>query len=84
MDKLRTLPNIGESLEAALESVGIHTPGELRQVGAREAFFRLRLRDPAVCLSRLCALQGAVEGIRWHLLPEETKAGLRAFFKELK
>lgn len=84
MEKLTDLPNIGKDTARLLTEAGIDTPEKLRAMGAKDAFIHLRLRDPSVCINRLCGLQGAIEGIRWHGLSAETKADLNAFFKELK
>ena len=79
MDELSKLPNISKVIEGKLMEAGISTAQELCALGSREAFICLRMKDPAVCLSMLCALEGAVQGIRWHHLPDEMKAELRAF-----
>lgn len=84
MPPLNNLPNIGSDTERMLKQAGIHTAEELRTIGAKEAFIRLRMRDPSVCLNRLYGLQGAVEGIRWHHLSAEVKQELKIFFNEVK
>lgn len=84
MNSLSSLPNIGKDTEAQLIAAGITTPGELRAVGAKEAWLRLLARDPSACLSRLCGLEGAVRGIRWHSLDAETKADLKTFVDRAK
>ncbi len=38
MGELLSLPNVGRVLERNLIAVGICSPGELRRVGAKEAF----------------------------------------------
>ena len=83
-DPLTELPNIGKELSQLLTQVGIHTPEELKIIGAEQAFLRINALDNTSCFSKLCALEGAVEGIRWHYLPSETKEKLRDFFKMTK
>ena len=84
MTKLTDLPNIGPVLEAHLRKAGIETPEQLREVGAEEAFLRIRAAaDSTACLHELEALAGAVEGIRKSLLPGQRKAELRAWFRAL-
>jgi DNA transformation protein and related proteins len=83
MGRLSEMQNIGPVVERQLMEAGIQTPEELIALGSREAFVRLRLRDPGCCLSCLCGLEGAIRGIRWHNLEAETKAGLKAFMKTL-
>jgi DNA transformation protein len=84
MGELVTLPNIAEKLEAQLNDVGISTIEELKAVGSREAWLRILHRDPSACIMRLSALEGAIRGIRWHGLDEDTKKSLKAFYKEHK
>lgn len=80
---LSSLPNIGPVTQRQLEKAGIFTPEGLRAVGSREAFLRLRLREPDACLNVLYALEGAVQNIRDTQLSPETKGQLKAFFKTL-
>jgi DNA transformation protein len=39
--------------------------------------------DKDACLSKLCALEGAVQGIRWHQLSADRKEELNRFIKTL-
>jgi DNA transformation protein and related proteins len=78
--RLRNLPNIGETLSILLQEAGINTPEELYEAGSARAFTRIKAIDPEACLSKLCALEGAIEGIRWHHLSKEKKAELKQFF----
>lgn len=82
MGELATLPNIGPVVEGQLEAVGITTADELRRVGACEAWLRILAQDPSACINRLCGLEGAVQGMRWHQLPATTKAELKTFYKK--
>jgi len=83
MGELLSLPNVGRVLERNLIAVGICSPGELRRVGAKEAFTRIRAIDSGACLHMLYGLQGAVEGIRDTELSESAKEDLRLFFSGL-
>jgi DNA transformation protein len=84
MGELSKLPNIGAELEKQLSDVGITTVEELRRVGSREAWGRILLRDPSACIMRLSALEGAIQGIRWHNLDSETKEALKEFYHQYK
>jgi len=84
MGELSKLPNIAAKLEAQLADVGITTAEELRNVGSREAWLRILARDPSACLMRLSALEGALRGVRWHYLDDETKQSLKAFYQSQK
>ena len=59
MQPLHELPNIGGILEQKLIQVGIGTPRQLRELGSKEAFLRIRLIDHTACLHMLTALEGA-------------------------
>jgi len=84
MGELTKLPNIAAKLEAQLADVGITTVDELEKVGSREAWLRILARDPSACLMRLSALEGAIRGVRWHYLDDETKKSLKEFYREYK
>lgn len=78
---LTQLPNIGKVVAEKLIQAGITTPEELKSTGTEQAFIRLQSIDETACLSMLQALEGAVQGIRWHHLPKERKAELKEFFR---
>ncbi len=69
---LEKLPNIGQKLAEFLREVGISTGAELSKVGSVEAALRLARQRPqdSPCRSMLCALEGAVRSVRWHLIPK--------------
>lgn len=75
------MPNIGKILEEQLTRVGISTPEELKKTGSREAWLKIKAIDPSACYNRLCGLEGAVQGIRWHNLDPEVKQELKAFYQ---
>ena len=84
MTKLTDLPNIRPKVAGDLETAGISTPEELREIGAEGAFLRIRAQaDASACLHELEALAGAVEGGRKPQLSEARKAELRAWFRAL-
>ncbi len=84
MEQLSDLPNIGKVVVAKLKEVGIETPEQLKAIGAEEAFIRLATVDEGACLSMLCGLEGAVQGIRWHQLPRERKEELKVFLHRVR
>lgn len=81
MGELSKLVNIGPKLEQQLRAVGIDTPDQLRAVGSREAWLRILAIDPSACLMRLSALEGALRGVRWPQLDEQTKRSLGEFYR---
>ncbi len=80
MSKLSDLPNIGKKLEEQLNEVGIETIEQLKEVGSKQAWLDIKAIDASACINRLCALEGAIQGIRWHSLSEEVKRELKAFY----
>jgi DNA transformation protein len=76
---LRGLKNIGPTIAARLEAVGIRTVGELRRVGSAAAYHLIKANSPGqtipVCYY-LYSLQGALDGIHWNDLPEKKKRRL--------
>ncbi len=75
--------NIGKELQKKLNTVGIQDAEELASLGAKEAYRRMKVPYPEVCLVHLYALQGAIDTIPYDKLPEATKADLKAFSDSL-
>ncbi|WP_050347240.1 TfoX/Sxy family DNA transformation protein [Arsenicicoccus sp. oral taxon 190] len=75
---MESLPNIGPKLAAALRQVGVPDAETLRARGAEAVWRELRsagLFDSAMSLQ---ALEGAVQGMRWHDLDRTLRARLVA------
>ena len=63
---LEGLPNIGPALARDLVAAGVRSPAQLRAIGAKTAWARVRDVNPERdCASSLLALEGAVRGVRW-------------------
>ncbi len=84
MSDMTKLANIGPKLEAQLAQVGITTPEQLKAAGSRDAWLRIKAIDPSACIMRLCALEGAIRGVRWHDLDTGVKEELRTFYHSHK
>ncbi|GAA0085308.1 TfoX/Sxy family protein [Clostridium sp. CTA-7] len=84
MDKLSDLPNIGEKLEEQLNETGIETIDQLKESGSKEAWLNIKAIDSSACINRLYALEGAIQGIRWHNLSTEVKKELKEFYNSVK
>lgn len=80
MGKVSKLPNIGRVLEEQLNDAGITTVDDLINIGSKEAWLKIKEMDESACLSRLMALEGAIQNIRWHDLSEDDKKNLRDFY----
>lgn len=84
MNGLRQLPNIGPELERQLHETGVMTVEQLKEKGAKQAWLDIKAMDPSACYMRLCRLQGALNGVRWHDLPDDVKAELKEFYTKFK
>jgi len=84
MGELSKLPNIGENVEEQLNKVGIENFEQLKEIGSKQAWLRIKAIDDSACINRLCALEGAIQGIRWHHLSDEVKADLKGFYNSFK
>ena len=84
MGQLTKLPNIGKILEQQLNEIGITTPEQLIKAGSKQAWLKIKALDPSACYNRLCALEGAIQGVRWHILPDKKKAELKEFYQNAK
>ena len=82
MTELTKLPNIGKILAHKLIEVDIKNPEELISAGSENAFIRIKTVDPDACINMLYALEGAIQGIRWHNLTSERKTELTALFNQ--
>lgn len=81
MGELSKLPNIGKTVEEQLNQVDIHTLEDLQELGAERAWLKIQEIDDSACIHRLLALEGALQGVKKTLLPEERKVELREFYK---
>ena len=74
--ELLQLKNLGMASVNILHAVGINTFSDLRNVGAVDAYRRIKARDINVSKVMLYALQGALLDIHWNDLPLDMKAQL--------
>lgn len=81
MGELSKLPNIGKVVEEQLNQVGIYNEEDLKTVGAEQAWLRIKQIDESACINRLLAIEGAIQGVKKILLPEERKKELNEFYK---
>ncbi len=84
MKTLSDLPNIGKTLEEKLISIGIKTEQDLKSFGSENAILKIAtLENSGVCINMLYALEGAIQGIRWHGLDHGRKQELKEFYRML-
>jgi DNA transformation protein and related proteins len=78
MAPINKLPNIGPKSAHWLEGVGIRTDDDLEELGAVEAYRRVKAAFAGrVSLNLLWALQGALLNLPWNELPPDMKEKLR-------
>ena len=76
--------NIGREMANKLTSVGIDSSEKLIEVGAKEAFLKLKVAYPNVCLVHLYTLEGAIHDTEFNCLSEDKKKELKEFSDFLK
>ncbi|MGN0174429.1 MAG: TfoX/Sxy family protein [Acutalibacteraceae bacterium] len=84
MGELSKLPNIGEKLEEQLNQIGIFAKADLKSIGAKKAWLDIQKIDESACIHRLLALEGAIEGVKKSLLPNDVKEELKEFYHSHK
>ena len=84
MGELSKLPNIGAVVEEQLNQVGINTYDQLKGMGSRQAWVKIKAIDDSACINRLYGLEGAVQGIKKSQLSAEVKAELKEFYNNCK
>ena len=82
MKNLTDLPNIGKILAGKLNRAGITSEQQLKETGSENTIVKIAtLENSDVCIDMLYALEGAIQGIRWHGLSEERKQELKDFYR---
>jgi len=82
---LTDLPNIGKTLANKLNLIGIKNEQELKEMGSENAIIKIAtLAESGACINMLYALEGAIQGIRWHNLDSARKQELKEFYRMLK
>lgn len=82
MAALTTLA-LGKTMEKKLHTVGVHSAEELREIGSKQAVFRLKEQYPNTCVVILYHLEAAIQGVEIKQLSEACKADLKAYFKQI-
>ena len=80
MNNLSDLPNIGDVLAEKLLGIGIMGYDELAAMGSIDAVLKIGETDISACYNMLYALEGAIQGVRWHAIPKEDRRKLKEAF----
>lgn len=70
------LPNIGPKSAAWLRQVGLHTPQDLQDAGAVQAYVRIHRAGFKPSLHLVYALEGALQGCHWQKLDPQRRMQL--------
>ena len=82
---LENLPNVGPELARDLRAAGVETAAQLRRLGARGAWVKVRDVNPERdCASSLLALEGAGRGVRWRSIQPAERKVLSAYAAEFR
>ncbi len=74
MEQWKDTPNIGPVLAENLKRIGVAAPEQLRELGAEDAFARIRAQVvPTACLHQLEALAGAVTTAVYSMAPRRLR-----------
>lgn len=84
MQTLLSMKNIGKTMAKKLQSVGIDSAESLCEMGAEEAFVRLKEKYPSMCAVFLYTLEGAITNTEHHKLPDSRRQELKTFSDSLK
>src|SRR5688572_27961088 len=85
MTPITSLRNLAAKTANWLAAIGIHTAEDLEQFGVVEAYCEVtNLYPERSSLNLLYALQGALIGMPWGLLPEAMKEELRVQASQLE
>ena len=85
MKSLTDIPNIGKILVDKLNIIGIKTEQDLKNTGSENAIIKIiTIENSGACINMLYALEGAIQGVRWHVLNKERKQELKEFYRILE
>ncbi|HEX3022102.1 MAG TPA: TfoX/Sxy family protein [Lachnospiraceae bacterium] len=84
MGELSKLINIGKEVEKQLNQVGINTYEELKEIGSKQAWLKIKSIDDSACIHRLYALEGAIREVKKSELPVDIKEELKEFYQTCK
>ncbi|MCC0631759.1 MULTISPECIES: TfoX/Sxy family protein [unclassified Clostridioides] len=84
MGELSKLPNIGPVVEGQLNQVGITNYEQLKEIGSKQAWLKIKSIDASACINRLYSLEAAIQGIRKSQLSSDEKEELKEFYNIFK
>ena len=82
MQELSSLPNVSKLIKRKLNDVNIYHAEQLKEIGSREAFTKIKTAFPKSCIYFLFRLEGAVTDKKWYRLGKEKEKELGDYFKK--
>lgn len=79
-----TALGLGKTMEKKLHSVGIHSAEDLKELGSKQAVFRLKEQYPNTCVVILYHLEAAIQGVEMKELGAACKSELKNFFQAIR
>jgi DNA transformation protein len=73
---ITSLANLGPKSQAMLAAAGIGSVSRLRELGAVEAFIRVKAAGGNPSLNLLWAMEGALTGLHWREVAREHRTSL--------
>jgi DNA transformation protein len=77
LSDLTELPNVGKTLAQKLQRIGVSNCDQLAALGSVEAIIRIGHATESRCYNTLYALEGAIQGVRWHSFPGKARQELK-------
>lgn len=74
---------LGKTMEKKRHTVGIHSAEDLKNIGSKQAVFRLKEQYPNTCVVILYHLEAAIQGVEMKQLDTVCKSELKAYFKQI-
>lgn len=84
---IKECKNIGKKTAPDFYDAGIYGLDDLKQLGAKEAFFKVWTNNPNhVCIHPvyIWAIEGAIQGRAWNDLSEAKKKEFKQYAQDLK
>ncbi|MDF2153678.1 TfoX/Sxy family DNA transformation protein [Vibrio sp. CAU 1672] len=75
-NRLKDLPNLRLATERMLKKAGIDSVSQLEQQGALSAYKAIRETNASVNIELLWALEGAIRGTHWSVIPQSRREEL--------
>jgi DNA transformation protein len=80
MCELSKHEKIGKVISSQLNEIGIKTLSDLKKIGSKKAWLKIKEKNKTACFNKLCSLEGAIQGVKWHTLTIKERTDLKNFY----